>query len=276
VPPIIGLSSYALDRLLKLKWPILSLGLTFDLPLFNWALNLRWLLLIPLLFALQSGLKFSRLWLYTVTVDPGVIQLLQHLKTPDLQWVEPPFGEHIFIEPAVAMGLKISPGIMTWRWKDRDFPTAVLEANSAGPPPLADAVVDEVYGVPIYAVHNQPYAAVLGETWGKACTASGIGGDLQVTCSNSPQGFLVLQENSYPGWVAWRDGQRVPLLASTKLQVEAPAGEHIYRFRYLPWDVPLGLVLFVSGVLLCLALWFRPALRQSEGRIPDKHSEFND
>jgi hypothetical protein len=276
VPPIIGLSSYALDRLLKLKWPILNLGLTLDLPLFNWALNLRWLLLVPLLFALQSGLKFSRLWLYDVTVDAGVIQLLQHLKTPDLQWVEPPFGEHIFIEPAVAMGLKISPGIMTWRWKDRDFPTAVLEANSAGPPPLADAVVDEVYGVPIYALHNQPYAAVLGETWGKACTASGIGGDLQVTCSNSPQGFLVLQENSYPGWVAWRDGQRVPLLASTKLQVDAPAGEHIYRFRYLPWDVPLGLVLFVSGVLLCLTLWFRPALRNSEEHILEKLSEVND
>jgi hypothetical protein len=276
VPPIIGLSSYALDRLLKLKWPLLSLGLKLDQPLFTWALNLRWLLLVPLLLALQSGLQFSRIWLYTVTVDPGVILLLQHLKTPDLQWVEPPFGDHIFIEPAVAMGLKLSPGIMTWRWKDRDFPVAVLEANPAGPPPLADAVVDEVYGVPIYAVHNQPYAAVMGETWGEACTATGTGGDLQVTCSNSPQGYLVLQENSYSGWQAWRDGERVPLLASARLQVVAPAGEHVYRFRYLPWDVPLGIVLFVAGILLCFWLWFRPFHHDRYEQIPDKFFEFNE
>jgi hypothetical protein len=275
VPPIIGLSSYALDRLLKLKWPVLNLGLTFDSPVFNWALNLRWLLLIPLLFALKSGLQFSRLWLYNVTVDPGVIQLLQHLKTPDLQWVEPPFGNHVFIEPAVAMGLKISPGIMTWRWKDRDFPIAVLKANPAGPPPLADAVVDEVYGVPIYAVHSQPYAAVMGVTWGEACKASGTGGDLQVTCSNTQPGTLVLQENSYTGWLAWRDGSQVPLLVGKNLQVDAPAGEHRYRFRYLPWDVPSGFLLFIAGIFLGLKLWFHPLYSIQEEGIVAPPSEFN-
>jgi hypothetical protein len=269
VPPIIGLSSYALDRLLKSKWPVLNLGLSFEKPAFNWALNLRWLLLIPLLLALQNGLQFARLWLYTVTVEPGVIQLLQHLRTGDLQWVEPPFGEHIFIEPAVAMGLKLSPGIMTWRWEDRDFPVAVLEANRSGPPPNTDTIVDEVDGVPIYAVHSQPYAAVMGDTWGEACMASGVGGDLQVICSNAQPGKLVLQENSYSGWQAWRDGSRVPLLYGKNLQVDAPAGEHIYRFRYLPWDVPLGIVLFVGGIFLSGLLWLHPGNRNREVVAPD-------
>lgn len=269
VPPIIGLSSYALDRLLKIKWPKLNLGLSIEKPLFSWGLNLRWLLLIPLLLALQSGLQFSRLWLYTVTIDPGVFQLLQHLRTTDLQWVEPPFGEHIYIEPAVAMGLKLSPGIMTWRWKDHDFPKAILEANSAGPPPLTDAMVDEVNGVPIYAVHSQPYAAVMGDSWGEACKASGIGGDLQVTCSNTRPGVLVLQENSYSGWQAWRDGSRVPLLDGKNLQVDAPAGEHIYSFRYLPWDVPAGIVLFVGGIFLSVMLWFHSSNRERDAANPD-------
>jgi hypothetical protein len=276
VPPIIGLSSYALDRLLKIKWPKLNLGLSFEKPLFNWALNLRWLLLIPLLLALQNGFQFDRLWLYTVTVEPGVYQLLQHLSTTDLQWVEPPFGVHTFIEPAVAMGLKLSPGIMTWHWKDRNFPVAVLEANPSGPPPSADAIVDEVDGTPIYSVHTQPYAAVMADTWGVACMASGVGGDLQVICSNAQPGKLVLQENSYSGWVAWRDGSRVPLDYGTTLQVDAPAGEHIYRFRYLPWDVPLGIVLFVAGLLLSFKLWFQPSSRNREEHITEKSSGLND
>jgi hypothetical protein len=275
VPPIVALSSYALDRLLKLNWPALNLGLSLDKPLFSWALNLHWLLLIPLFFALQSGLSFSRLWLYTESIGPEVIQLLQHLKTSDLQWVEPPFGDHVYIEPAVAMGLKLSPGIMTWRWRDREFPTAVLEANPSGPPPLADAVIEEVNGIPIYAVHNQPYAAVMGETWGKACTASGVGGDLQVSCSNSPQGFLVLQENSYTGWRAWRDGSPVPLLNSKTLQVEAPAGQHLYRFRYLPWDVPSGIALSIAGILLSIKLWLHPSYRKQEEDLAGLPSEFN-
>jgi hypothetical protein len=255
VPPLVALSSYALDQLLMLKWPVLNLGLNFEQRVFNWALNLRWFLAIPLLLALQDGLQFSRLWLYTDSIGPEVIQLLQHLKTTDLQWVEPPFGEHIYIEPAVAMGLKLSPGIMTWRWKDREFPTAVLEANHSGPPPLADSIVDEVDGTPIYAVHNQPYAAVMGVTWGEACTASGVGGDLQVTCSNSQPGTLVLQENSYSGWQAWRDGSRIPLIYGTNLRVDAPAGEHVYRFRYLPWDVPVGIVLGLCGLFIGFHLW---------------------
>jgi hypothetical protein len=267
VPPIVALSSYALDGLLKLRWPAVNLGLSFERPLFSWALNLHWLLLIPLIFALQSGLSFSRLWLYTDSIGPEVFQLLEHLKTSGLQWVEPPFGEHVYIEPAVAMGLKLSPGIMTWRWKDHEFPVAVLEANRSGPPPLADSIVGEVDGIILYSVDTQPYAAVMGDTRGEACTASGIGGDLQVVCSNPQPGKLVLQENSYSGWVAWRDGGRVPLYYGTTLQVDAPAGEHVYRFRYLPWDVPLGIVLFVAGLFLSVRLWFQPFSRNRDLHI---------
>jgi hypothetical protein len=117
------------------------------------------------------------------------------------------------------MGLKLSPGIMTWRWKDRELPTAVLEANRSGPPPLADSVVDKVNGTPIYTL---------------------------------------------------------PLLSSKTLQVEAPAGQHLYRFRYPPWDVPLGIVLFVAGCFLSMKLWFHPSLRQQQEGIAIPPEDLND
>lgn len=52
------------------------------------------------------------------------------------------------------------------------------------------------------------------------------------------------------------DGEPVSLVGEQWLEVEAPAGEHIYEFRYLPWDVPLGLALSFLGIILCVWLWF--------------------
>ena len=57
----------------------------------------------------------------------------------------------------------------------------------------------------------------------------------------------------------WRDGERVELKDQSWLQVEAPAGQHDYEFRYLPWDVPLGILLTLVGIGLCGWMWFRGA-----------------
>jgi len=90
------------------------------------------------------------------------------------------------------------------------------------------------------------------------CEASGTGGDLVVSCNNPGDGRLTVRENSWSGWYAWRDGRRIELLHGQWLRVDALAGEHTYRFRYLPWDVPLGLAFFVVGVVLTIREWRRP------------------
>lgn len=255
VPLILGLSAYGLDRLLKIDWPNLTLSSSNADWSFNWRISLQWFLLIPLLFSLRNGYDFSTYWLYSKELGEEIDKILMELETDSLQWVEPPFGEHAYIEPAIRKGLKLSPGIMAWRWKDREFPIPVLEANRKGPPSDLAEFVTEVDGVQIYARDDQPYAAVLKNDEWHVCNAYGTGGYLTVYCDKPFSGSLVVKENMWTGWKAWRDGERIALRGEQWLEVNAPAGKHTYQFRYRPWDVPIGLTLSVLGMIFCGWLW---------------------
>ena len=69
---------------------------------------------------------------------------------------------------------------------------------------------------------------------------------------------MVVYENMYPGWQAWRDGTPVDLLSNDWLVVDAPPGEHVYNFRYRPWDAAVGLILTVLGLSLAAGLTLLP------------------
>jgi hypothetical protein len=68
---------------------------------------------------------------------------------------------------------------------------------------------------------------------------------------------LHVEENSWEGWYAWADGDRVELLPAERLSVRALPGEHSYRFRYLPWDAALGLLLTLAGCAASITLYIR-------------------
>ncbi len=257
VPPILALAAFGLDRLLKLDWPSLLMKPSTPSEPLDRLFSFQWVLIVPLVLSLRSTFEFSRSWLYTQRQGDGVWLLLEGLRTPDLQWVNPPFGEHFYIEPAVGLGLKLSPGIRTWNWEGTEFPIPALEANRAGPPPGPVRQVNTLDGVPIYARDDQPYAAIDTGSGLVKCSALGSGGRLEVTCDSPLSGRLVVKENAWSGWYAWRDGRRTPLLDGRWLAAEAPAGEHVFVFRYLPWDVPLGMGLMLAGVVLCVRLWRR-------------------
>ncbi len=261
IPPILAIAGYGLDRLLALNWPDLSLknrvGSDFELR----ALSLKWLLVIPLIFNLRSAHHFTRHWLYMNELDDNVYALLETLETPDLQWVATPFGEHFYIEPAIASQLKLSPGIRTWNWESTAFPVPMLEANRLGPPPDPVEEVTEVDGIPIYKRNQVTYAAVVSAAESAACQALGSGGWIDVTCDSSLAGTLVVQENSWTGWRAWLDDKPVQLLPGQWLQVQAPAGYHKYKFRYIPWDVPIGLTLLILGLCICGWYWWHPSYK---------------
>ena len=257
VPPLLGLAAYGLDGLFRLaNWPRLGLSLNSSGEGSRGMISLKWLLLVPLVFSLRSSYEFSQDWLYVTELDDSVPAILQALRTPSLQWVEPPFGEHYFVEPAIRMGLKLSPGVMTWHWKERTPPDPYLEASRLGPPP--DSYEIKVVGsVPIYSfVEDRDYASVKTEAGVIPCSAFGRGGNLVISCSVPENGELVVRENRWGGWYAWRDGERAPLLRGRWLSVDAPAGDHTYRFRYLPWDIPLGVLLSLLGIGLCIWQWF--------------------
>lgn len=255
VPPVLGLAAYGLDGLFSANWPRLSLSNHAPQDRGESAVSLRWLLLIPLICSLRAGYEFSQEWLHVTELGDGTSAILNALRTPSLQWVEPPFGEHFFIEPAIRMGLKLSPGIRPWHWKERTPPEPYLEASRQGPPPNAYEVTT-IEDVPIYRFNdNREYAFVRTDDGAVPCWASGRGGNLIVSCAAPEAGELVVRENSWNGWYAWRDGERVPLLQARWLSVDALAGEHEYRFRYLPWDVPLGVLLSFVGMALSIWQW---------------------
>jgi hypothetical protein len=263
VPPMLGLSAYGLDRLVEANWPRLALSFQLSSRELKGHISLRWLLVVPLVWNLYTAYDLTRTWLFTTELRPDVQNVLQALRTPDLQWVEPPFGEHYWIEAAIGEGLKLSPGIMTWQWKDRPFPKPYLEASRLGPPP-GGVQVKEVEGIPIYRFDDREYAFVRSSGEAAPCQAFGTGGDLLVECTDSPGGRLIVRENSWAGWYAWRDGERVPLLQDQWLSVAAPVGDHQYRFRYLPWDVPLGILLSLVGVALSVWQWVSHSRPQSQ------------
>jgi hypothetical protein len=253
VPPILGLAALGLDRLLD------SWNTRFRLSIegeANNSVNLRVdprvLLVIPLALAVNQVKEFTSQWLITVKLEPFVSNVVDALQTDDLQWVNVPFGEHFFVTPAVTKDLKLSTDFFrTWHWKNRELPEPYLEANRHGPPAgMTEQSVVE--GIHIHvASEGAEYAAVIHPDGTRtACVAEGIGGDVDVICNTSQEGVLVVKENQFSGWRAEIDGEPIDMEQGNWLTVFAPTGVHTYWFRYRPWDVKFGLVLFFIAVLI--------------------------
>ena len=256
IPMILGIAGYGLDRLLRMAWPRLMMGIQDSLVGETRGISLKWALVIPLVLNLRSDAAYAHAWLTTLHQGDDIPWIQQVLRTPDLEWVSPPFGEHYFITPTIVSGLKLSQGLRPWSWKGREVPIARLDAIR-GPAPTESAIsVAESFGIFVYLRPDEHYAAVVSDQGQETCAASGLGGRIRVACDTSVPGRLVVKENTWTGWIARLDGAATPLLGEQWLEVEAPAGRHTYEFRYLPWDVPLGLVLLAAGLLICGRLWF--------------------
>lgn len=256
IPLILGMASFGLHRLLKMDWPKVMLGLQSSAMGGTRGFSLKWALVIPLVFNVRSDAAYAHAWLTMLHQGDDVPWIQQTLRTEELEWVSPPFGEHYFIAPAIVSGLKISPGLKPWGWKGRTVPAARLEAIR-GPSPADSAVsIGESYGIFVYLRPEVHYAAVVTDTGQEPCSATGAGGRIDVACNASAPGRLVVQENNWSGWRARLDGMPVSLMRGQWLEVEAPAGEHNFEFRYAPWDVPLGLFLMMLGMALCGVMWF--------------------
>ncbi|MBM3124654.1 MAG: hypothetical protein FJZ87_06220 [Chloroflexi bacterium] len=253
IPMILGISAYGLDHLMTAGWQ--SLATLFPGIIQRSMPLIKWLLFFPILYSLQSCMIFTMNWTKTLYLRDELFLLLEKLKTSDLQWVNPPFGEHIYVEPAIAMGMKLSPGILTWDWKDRTPPEAFIVAERKLPINYDSLLIEDISEIRIQKNETAAYAQVKTEKDVVPCVVSGSGGEIAVTCSTENKGILIVQENMFGGWNAWIDGRSTDLIGTDRLAVYAPRGTHEYRFRYIPWDVPLGLACYVVGMLLCLWLW---------------------
>jgi hypothetical protein len=273
VPMILGLAAYGLHLLFNLDWPRLMLRISNTTQSLTRGVPLKWVLLIPLVINLKGMSSFTRTWLTTVELGGDVTWIIETFKTTDLQWVSTPFGEHYFISPAITSGLKVSPSLKPWGWKDRELPQARLVALRGMLDDEGASLVADSFGIFVYLFDAANYASVVEEDGMHPCRASGSGGRIHVNCDNQRSGRLVVKENKISGWKAWRDDEPVQLFGDLWLEVDAPAGTHTYRFEYLPWDVPLGIVLSILGVVVCAWFWFRPSRGLYSSRTEQVHSE---
>ena len=252
VPLILGLAAWGLDLILHADWLKLRLSIK-RMP--DLDLNAIYLIAaIPLLISIRAAYDFAEKYYWMDPLPPEHAESIPLLTTESAQWVAPPFGEYLWYPTTLGRGMKLGNTFRPWRWKDRADPPFYLEGTRD---PAATTNPDYVatYSGVNWMVHPQnAYAKVVlpsGEQ--VACTAASEGGNIDVDCQTTADGILVVTENSTPDWQAKIDAAGASLLPGQWLSVAAPAGTHHFSFRYRPWDVWVGLVLSLLGIILVIA-----------------------
>jgi hypothetical protein len=79
---------------------------------------------------------------------------------------------------------------------------------------------------------------------------------VEIEASLTGDGYLILLDTFYPGWVATVDGQPTPIYRANYIgrAVFLPAGQHIVRFEYRPLSFRLG-VWVALGILVVLGIF---------------------
>ncbi len=258
IPMIAGLAAIGLDILIHHKYLMPELMKeTKSMGIRRYRLDLRWILIIPLFISLRDAFLFSKPYIQTTVQNPYIMQINKALLTTDLQWVNPPYGEHAYMEPGIGMGLKFAIGTHAWFWRGRVLPKPFAEATYGNLPPGVNDFI-QVGSIKIFRwPSGREYARVIdtGRSKTTVCEAHGIGGDIDVVCKNQYPGTLIVKENNWTGWYAKSNGNPAPLLPGQWISITIPAGENRVSLRYRPWDVPTGIGLSVVGMFLAIYLW---------------------
>ena len=261
VPLVLGMAAWGLDLLLKVDWPSLKVRLRSG-P--SRGVPATWLVLaVPLLWALDSAYDFGRMWLLQDYPPPQAQAVAEALHTDSAEWVLPPVS-HYWIPAILEAGGKVTQVYRPWYWEGRPVPLPRIEAENGPVDPATPGYLGTVGWISLIDHPENEYASVDTGDRQIPCRATALGGNIDVVCLTTEPGTLVVQENQWTGWRAWRDGERIPLEHGPWLEVEAPLGDHEYEFRYRPWDVVLGIVLTVVGIVLAVWLWVTSPRSQPE------------
>lgn len=259
VTPLLGIAAMGLDELWHKFSGTLRVGLeTSPERARGVAFNANWLLVIPLVWSLMDVRAATTEWIRTEEQRPETYPVLRALQTSDTQWVYFP-TQNFYLEPAIAMGLKIPWYGLAEYWKNRDLPPAYRVADlNVGPSNMKE--IRRVRGVHIYEGGTENSYALVENDAGEQfpCAANARAGDIDLQCNLASGGTLTVNENSWAGWYAYLDGHPLAINSGRWLSVDVPQGEHLVQFRYRPWDFPLGVLLFFIGIGLCIFLWRKP------------------
>lgn len=263
VPLVLGLAAWSADILLQKDWPVTLFGGAEDPESRGGrtlSFSLSWILVgVLMALSLRTAFDFSRGWLGTLLVDEATIEVAEEavrINPPFTAWTEMPFGEHYWAPIALERGLKLTSVVRPWDWREREWPPAELTVTRDQAIQGDPDYIGSWGGTYFRENPENAYAFVRTETDVVPCAATAVGGQVEVTCTNEEAGELIVQEYLWGGWTGERDGEATTIGAGSRLNAEAPAGTHQYRFRYQPWDVYLGLAFTIAGIILCAWIWF--------------------
>lgn len=267
VPLILALAALAVDAMFTSKnaWFVLA-KIYDDNSKYKFKFNAYWIVILPMLFALLSAWNFSDNWMRMGNVNSKTREVISQFETSTAEWVQPPFGEHYWLLPAMDAKLKIAHYVLPWHWISREKPKPFMKGLRQQPL-LEDGeslgTFDEIF---ITKLPQNEYALVQTPSGDIPCLAHARGGEIDVDCTVEHPGLLVVHENSWTGWTVKMDGVKIPLIHTNWLTTKIPSGIHHFEFRYRPWDVPLGIVLTIIGAIMAVWLWWKN---------PDQVLEYN-
>ncbi|MDR3576546.1 MAG: hypothetical protein P4L50_21990 [Anaerolineaceae bacterium] len=264
VPLILALAAWSLDRFLVEGWSsLLKIGRSLDRPGSRFTAELAVVGIAGL--AIFQVYSANIGWLKVQQLDIPAVQM-NALVTSQSEWISPPLANYSWFPYLLEHGLKLTNIFRPWHWVSQPAPNPFLEAvynTNAAPGPGS---INKI-GIIDYIMHpGNPYAFIRTSLGDIPCRAVAQDGNIDASCSASSPGTLILNENMWSGWFAWRDGHPIPLLGGKLLSVDAPAGPHRYSFRYWPWDVPLGVLITLLGIRT--AFWLGWKRQPAALRIP--------
>jgi hypothetical protein len=248
VPPILGLAALGFDRVYELEWPrIMKYNPEEIQP--SLSISLKWLILLPvMLLSFKDIIPFAQNYIHLRNIQVSENDLA-FLQVSDTQWVTPPNND--WFPTLMAESRKVIMTDRPWVWKDRQRLSGYLQLVSN---PNNDELEDRISREKDFDVlkhQKEFYSSILAGDEITNCNAIAAGGNINVTCNSPKSGILTVHDYQWSGWYAWVDGKPQPILSGDWLSVDAPAGNHVYSFRYRPWDVyaGLGLTIIALGIV---------------------------
>jgi hypothetical protein len=274
VPLVLGLAAWGLDLLLRIRFPKLGIVLhSGQTPGFS----LAWILVgIPLILAIKPGYDTASRWLSVILNNPQTA-MVQTVQTDSAQWVSPPLVEYPWISFLLNDGFKITGVYRPWRWNNRQEPEPYYQIIRDGENTVTENVIATDGDLKVIEQTANEYAYIKSGDSIIPCLAVAQGGNIDVSCTSTQAGVLVVRENNWSGWTVKIDGKTTSLAESDWLTVDAPAGAHLYTFRYRPWDVPVGLLITLAGIGMAFWLGLRkkaPSQSQETGVDSPQHLEY--
>lgn len=274
VPFILIIAAWGLDLCMQItSWPTLTLHLTSNTVI---VLSLVWLLVIPLGYSVKSTYDFGKPWMDTYSFSTeidGYEEIILQLKLSTVQWIEPSLGDRGFNIVALENGIKLTNTLHNWGVKDKTAPLPYIRISRDVGDFSNPNFIGTIDFVSVFSYPENLYAFVDTGTRQIPCQATSLGGDIDIDCQTNVAGQLIVHENSWSGWNVQIDGIRAKLGTGQWLTTEALAGKHHYEFRFRPWDVSLGWMLFLLGIGFSVWFWFYPTKKTAVLEIVDEQPE---